>query len=330
MAPRAVSPRPLAAARLRCGLPCLDLPCHALKATLTNTASGESHDLLPVTIVGRSPESQVVVPDAQVSRRHAMVRFQDGAFYLFDLGSFNGSYLNGSRVTTARPLQNGDLVSFADNEYEFQSTEETKPIVDLNELGGSTIAMIRSTPVIILVSDVMGFTSLSEELPPNDLAQIMGRWYGDCETILTSEGGSVDKFIGDSVLAYWTRVDQSALRASLRAAERLLATCDRAHEERPDLFENTGRRFKVGVGIHTGKVAYGGMSQGEFTLVGDPVNLAFRMESLTRSLGFDCLLSGEFVRALPEVRSHCRSFGVHTVKGRTQAVEVFGLKEFPA
>jgi len=300
-----------------------------VKATLKNPATEEAHELLPVTIIGRSPESQVVVPDAQVSRRHAMIRFQDGGFYIFDLGSFNGSYLNGTRITTARPLQNGDLISFADNQFEFYATETTKPIIDLNEIGGSTIAMIRSTPVIILVSDVMGFTSLSEEMPPGDLAQLMGRWYGDCELILSSEGATVDKFIGDSVLAYWTKVDHASLRAALRAAERLLATCDRAHEERPDLFENTGRRFKVGVALHTGKVAYGGMSQGEFTLVGDPVNLAFRMETLTRSLGHDCILSGEFVRALPEARGFSRSLGVHTVKGRAQAVEIFGLKSFP-
>jgi len=302
---------------------------HSVKATLKNTATGETHELLPVSIIGRSPESQVVVPDAQVSRRHAMIRFQDGGFYLFDLGSFNGSYLSGSRVTTARQLQNGDLIRFADNEFEFRAAEATKPIIDFNTLGGSTIAMIRSMPVIILVSDVIGFTSLSEDLPPSDLAQLMGRWYGDCETILTEEGGTVDKFIGDSVLAYWTKVDRESLLASLRAAKRLLATCDRAHEERPDLFENTGRRFKVGVALHTGKVAYGGMSQGEFTLVGDPVNLAFRIESLTRSLGYDCLLSGEFLRALPEAREWSRGLGVHTVRGRAQAAEVFGLLRFP-
>ncbi|HRQ90206.1 MAG TPA: adenylate/guanylate cyclase domain-containing protein, partial [Bacteroidia bacterium] len=64
----------------------------------------------------------------------------------------------------------------------------------------------------------------------------------------------------------------------------LLDSCERIYQNRPDVFETINRGFEVGVALHTGKVACGGMSQGEFTLVGDPVNLAFRLESLTREL----------------------------------------------
>ena len=71
------------------------------------------------------------------------------------------------------------------------------------------------------------------------------------------------------------------------------------------------------------------MSQGEFTLVGDPVNLTFRLESLTRELGADVILSGDFVRELPTIRPHCRNHGIQRVKGRVQGVEVFSIKSFP-
>jgi adenylate cyclase len=71
------------------------------------------------------------------------------------------------------------------------------------------------------------------------------------------------------------------------------------------------------------------MSQGECTLVGDPVNLTFRLESLTRELGKNVLLSGDFVRELPEVRACCKNHGVHRVKGRAKGVEVFSVNEFP-
>ena len=81
--------------------------------------------------------------------------------------------------------------------------------------------------------------------------------------------------------------------------------------------------------LHTGKVAYGGMSQGEFTVVGDPVNLTFRLESLTRELGSNVLLSGEFVKELPGIRRHCKNHGVHRVKGRAQGVEVFRRRPAP-
>lgn len=280
-------------------------------------------------MIGRSPECLVTIADPRVSRRHAMIRKQDGGYYIFDLGSFNGSYLNSSRVTAARQLSDGDILTFAQHEFKFVDASGPAEQKSIEDLGGSTIALIRSTPVVILVSDIQGFTTLSEDLDPDDLAQIIGGWYADCEQILSSEGGTVDKFIGDCVLAYWTKVDESSLKASIRAARKLLASCERIYRERPDVFENTDREFKVGVALHTGKVAYGGMSQGEFTLVGDPVNLTFRLESLTRDLERDLLISGDFYRNLPGGRRLCKNLGVHKVKGRAQGVEVFGLETFP-
>ena len=85
----------------------------------------------------------------------------------------------------------------------------------MEDLGGSTIALIRSTPVVLLVSDVKGFTSLSEEIEADDLAQIMGGWYSDCELILSEEGSTLDKFIGDCVFAYWTTPDPMFLKRSI-------------------------------------------------------------------------------------------------------------------
>lgn len=258
-----------------------------------------------------------------------MIRIQDGGYYLFDLGSFNGSYLNGSRVTAARQLKNGDVLSFAEHEFQFSQEGGSERNDDIDQIGGSTIALIRSTPVIILVSDIKGFTSLSESLEADDLAQIIGTWYADCERIVTDAGGTVDKFIGDCVLAYWTKVDENALHASLQVARELLASCDRIYRERPDIFDKISQKLEIGVALHTGKVAYGGMSQSEFTLVGDPVNLTFRMETLTRNLPYDVLLSGEMARALPNSRNYTESLGVHKVKGRAQGIEVFGVKSFP-
>lgn len=299
-----------------------------MNAYLQRIENDEIQDLAAVSIIGRSSECQIVIADPRVSRRHAMIRKQDGGFYLFDLGSFNGSYLNGSRVTAARQLQHGDVLTFADHEFHYGERGEKSSPASLEDLGGSTIALIRSTPVVLLVSDIKGFTSLSEAIEADDLAQIIGSWYSDCERILAEAGATVDKFIGDCVLAYWTTVTPESLAASFRAAEQLLASCDRIYRERPDVFEKIDRHFEIGVALHTGKVAYGGMSQGEFTLVGDPVNLTFRLESLTRDLGKNVLLSGDFVREWPEVRAHCKHHGVHRVKGRAQGVEVFSVTDF--
>jgi adenylate cyclase len=296
-----------------------------VKATLRRIESGEQIELSGLSIIGRSSESQIMVNDRRVSRRHAMIRKQNGSFYIFDLGSFNGSYLNGTRITAARQLNNGDTLTFAEHEFEF----EHEGVQDLGLREEDTIAMIRSTPVVILVSDVIGFTLLSEEMDAGSVAQIIGRWYSNCEETITKEGGTVDKFIGDSVLAYWTKVDQNTLLAAMRTAKALKAITEKIGRENFEILEKTKQKFQIGTALHTGKVAYGGMSQGEFTLLGDPVNLAFRLESLTRDLPYEVLMSGAFARSLPSPQEFGVTLGVQKVKGRSQGVEIFGVTSFP-
>lgn len=302
-----------------------------MRGFLNNEATGDRAELAVVSLLGRSAECNVIISDPRVSRRHAMIRRQDDGFWFFDLGSFNGSYLNGSRVTAARKLSPGDLLEFADNHFRFDQEGDAFGPGESEEdsFGSSTIALIRSTPVIILVSDVQGFTSLSENLPPDDLAQVIGSWYGSCESILSSHGATVDKFIGDSVLAYWTQVTAETRLASLRAARDLIAACEAIQSSHAELFDSAGRSFKSGVGINIGKVAYGGMSQREFTLVGDPVNLTFRLESMTRTFARQVLVTGDFIRDWPGGREYCESLGVHQIKGRAQSAEIWAVRTFP-
>ena len=257
-----------------------------------------------------------------------MVRKQDDGYWLFDLGSFNGSYINGKRVTAALKLTDGDVLNFADHEFRFDQSGSTTQELSMDE-SCSTIALIRSKSVIILVSDIQGFTMLSEQLDPDDLAQVIGSWYSDCELILGKYGANVDKFIGDCVLAYWTEVNESTLTDSVRAAKELLDSCHKIHEQKKETFDSVGQTFGAGVAIHTGKVAYGGMSQREFTLVGDPVNLTFRVEALTRELGREVLATSEFIDAIPSMRDFAENLGTHEVKGRGEMAEVWGFHKFP-
>ncbi|MCB1093167.1 MAG: adenylate/guanylate cyclase domain-containing protein, partial [Verrucomicrobiae bacterium] len=164
----------------------------------------------------------------------------------------------------------------------------------------------------------------------DDLAQVIGGWYGNCETILARHGATVDKFIGDSVLAYWTQVTPESRTSALKAAQELIEACEAIQSDRADLFSSVGQSFKAGLALNVGKVAYGDMSQREFTLVGDPVNLTFRLEGMTRTLGHQALVTGDFIRDWPQGRQYCESLGVHQVKGRAQPVEVWRVSQFPA
>lgn len=300
-----------------------------MKGTLIDASNNWRCNLDQVTILGRNTECQIHIDDPRVSRRHAMIRHQDNGFWFYDLGSFNGSLLNGSRVATTRKLNNGDILELADHSYRFEEETDSSSAQNDEILGSATIALIRSTKVIILVSDIKGFTGLSENLPPDELARTIGQWYRDCDQLLTRHGATVDKFIGDSVLAYWTNTCPEQRLAALKASRDLREVCNRIYSEHRDVFDQVHQGFSAGVALHLGEVAYGGMSQSEFTLVGDPVNLTFRLESLTRDLDESVLASCAFFNDWPEGEQYINKLGPHKVKGRAQLVDVCAITSFP-
>jgi len=147
--------------------------------------------------------------------------------------------------------------------------------------------------------------------------------------LLSRFGATVDKFVGDSVLAYWTLVTEKNLFNAAQSARALLDACQAIQQKYQDRFAPLGRGFSSGVGLHTGKVAYGNMSQRESTLIGDSVNLTFRVEAMTRILGCNALASSEFLAAAPALRGCCQNLGVHQLKGRNEPVEIWGFIRFP-
>ncbi|MCF6313967.1 MAG: adenylate/guanylate cyclase domain-containing protein [Verrucomicrobiales bacterium] len=301
-----------------------------MKGSLIDISTKHSCELAPVTIIGRNSECHLRIDDPRVSRRHAMIRSQDKGFWFYDLGSFNGSLLNGGRVTTTQKLRHGDTLQIADHSYRFEQDDQSvHHSEDDTIVGTATIALIRSTKVLILVSDIRGFTALSESLPPDELARTIGQWYRDSDQILTKHGATVDKFIGDSVLAYWTSTSPDQRIAALKACEELLQSCKQIYSEHQATFDQIGQDFSSGIALHMGEVAYGGMSHSEFTLVGDPVNLTFRLEGLTRDLNQSVLASSVFFENWPEGADYKKDLGSHQVKGRAKPVQVCAITSFP-
>lgn len=294
-----------------------------IRATLVNSTDGTEVLLPEIAIFGRTPESTICLPDTRVSRRHAMIRRQeDDEYWFYDLGSFNGSYLNGERVTTVRQLENGDSIRIADFEYNFHLQDPDQP----DASPGSDLQVL---PMIILVSDIKGFTRLSEVIPHDELAQAIGSWYGYCDQILTEHGAAIDKFIGDAVLAYWTDTSPNARKWALSAARYLRESCDLIHEEMRWTFERAGMAFTSGVALHMGEVSWGQIGHGGLTMLGDAVNTTFRIQALTRSLGSDILVSGDFLRGWKDGAQHCRPLGTHPLKGRNAPVDLFALEHAP-
>ncbi len=280
-------------------------------------------------LLGRKKDCHIRLTDSRVSRQHAMIRRQDdGAYWYYDLGSSNGSYINDQRVITTRKLANEDTIRICDHEYRFDSGEATGTDREDDSLD-ATISEIRTIPVVMLVSDIKGFTKISEALPPDVLAQTIGSWYRECDDVLGTHGATVDKFIGDAVLAYWMDVNPEVRARALAGAKALREACDRISSDHAATFAEHDLRLESGIGLHLGKVAHGQMGQGTFTMLGDAVNITFRLESLTRPLDRNILVSEEFLSGWNEGYDFCRHEGSHIVKGRTTPLEVYSVERFP-
>ncbi len=291
-----------------------------MTAGLYNEETGETYTVGPVTKIGRLRGSDVQLADPKVSRQQAMIRFEDGAFWIYDLGSFNGTTVNGNRLVAGLRLHNGDEIGIAGFRLRFLDPDSATPPSDHFTSGLQTMAFLRTSPAILLVSDVKGFTQVSERLAPDDLARLMGSWYRACEEAVRAHGGAVDKFIGDAMLACWMNVSGEARSRALDAARSIVRQTGRLAREAPGA-ENA--ELSCGAALHLGMVAHGGMGGGERTIIGDTVNVAFRLQDLTRALHIPILVSKEFLEGWETDTLAFQPQGSHSLKGRAQPVEVW-------
>jgi adenylate cyclase len=182
--------------------------------------------------------------------------------------------------------------------------------------------------VTILFADLRGFTTLSEGLPPRELITLLNRFLDRMSARIEAEGGIIDKFIGDEIMALFgapvAQPDSAdrAVRAALgmRAALAEL-NAELAAEGRPPL--------AFGVGINTARVVAGNIGSHRrlnYSVIGDGVNLAARLQPLTRRAEFatDILISGE-TRAALRATFSLRALGETTVKGRAAAVTLHAV-----
>lgn len=274
-----------------------------------------------VTTVGRDRSNDIVLSDLQVSRNHAMVRrLGEEDYYLIDSGSSNGSRLNGIRITTPTLLCDGDRITIGDTELVFR--QDARSTVFTDSLSFQATMIVHPTlikEITILVADIRGFTTLSEQLPIRTLTKVMNQWFDEVGEVIACHGGTVDKFIGDCVFARWESDDaRNNIISALRTACVLRTTTSGLCSVFPELIEP----LRIGVGINTGMAS---LDVGnDNTALGDAVNTAFRLESASKELGTDIVLSESAYSALPD-RSWNDSEQLVRLKGKKKPVKVVGL-----
>jgi adenylate cyclase len=180
--------------------------------------------------------------------------------------------------------------------------------------------------VTVLFADIRGFTALSEKLEPEEVAEMLREYLTEMTEVVFKHGGTVDKYIGDCVMALYNVPFEdpdhvrNAMRTALELQERTLQVS--AHWE-----GRLGAAIRSGIGINTGDAVVGTMGSRqrlEYTAIGDTINLASRLESLTKEHGVAIIIS-EFTQQRLRDEFLTRELGQVTVRGKTQPVKIYGV-----
>jgi len=199
-----------------------------------------------------------------------------------------------------------------------------KDVIDTYFQNPESMLVGNNRPVAILFSDIRSFTTISEGMEPDDLVSSLNRYFALMVDTIMERGGVVDKYIGDAIMAMFgapTKHDDDCLRAVLAGMEM---------SESLEVF-NMGQRergkppFRIGIGINYGVVTVGNIGcekKMNYTLIGDPVNLASRLEGATKMYKQPILFSQD-VRERVKDKVRCRLVDTIQVKGKTEGVRVY-------
>ncbi|TVQ24070.1 MAG: adenylate/guanylate cyclase domain-containing protein [Spirochaetaceae bacterium] len=178
--------------------------------------------------------------------------------------------------------------------------------------------------ITIFFSDLQGFTSLSEGLTPDALTALLNDYLSEMTDIIQEEGGTVDKYEGDAIIAFWNAPMDipdhpvCGVRAALRCQERLA-------ELRPVFRERSGTDLLMRIGMNTGAAIVGNLgsrTRFDYTMLGDAVNLGARLEGVNKQFGTYTMISEMTARQLRDEFA-LRELGKVGVVGRAEAVRIF-------
>jgi adenylate cyclase len=209
----------------------------------------------------------------------------------------------------------------------FVSKNVVKEVVEnresfLHQLGG-----VRKC-VAIMMTDLRGFTTLTEEADSNQLVAQLNEYFTGMVDCIFATNGTVDKFVGDAILGVWGNIHSdgpgSDCVLAVKTGLRMLASLRALNE---DWVSRGWPVFRMGIGVNFGEVIFGAIGseqKAEPTVIGDPVNSASRLEGLTKEYGLEMLI-GESVASLVGDSFHLQLVDFVRMKGKTRAIKVYSV-----
>jgi len=176
----------------------------------------------------------------------------------------------------------------------------------------------------IFFSDLQGFSTISEQLEPEALITLLNDYLTEMTDIILDSGGTIDKYEGDAIIAFWNAPLEQPDHAQ-RAVDAAMACQQRLAELRPIFHQRFGHDLIMRIGLNTGPAVVGNMGSTrrfDYTMLGDAVNLAARLEGVNKVFGTDILLA-QSTRAALDDRTELREIARVRVVGRREPVQIF-------
>ncbi len=209
-------------------------------------------------------------------------------------------------------------------------------IVDQMAERHQPLGAVRSQVVAVMFVDIVGFTSVAERQSPEDVVALLREFHGRMEGAVFDQHGTLDKFLGDGLMATFGTPDTGPHDASnaVRCGRAMLSEIDQWNRERKDA---GAEPIKVSIGLHYGMVVLGDIGSArrlEYAVLGDTVNVASRLEELTRTLGVRMAMSDDIAKTVRDdtdtaeagtLLSGLGNAGPQTVRGRDEPIVVWTL-----
>lgn len=275
------------------------------------TPEGRKLPLGKTCSLGRSRSNDIVLKNEKISRRHALIHTQDkNEYWLVDFGSSNGTLLNGRRVFQPTRLRDQDQIELAD--YAIRFLQESTGLLEVGAeiTAQSTAHAPRAETCWLLLADIVSSTEMSRLHGERELPLVLGKWFLEIKRLIEDNAGTINKYLGDGVLAYWT--DQDGVDEKIR---RVLGQLKEARKQPHPAFR---------VALHYGPVSIGGAHLKTEELIGRTVNFTFRMEKLGARLNAGCILSASARNRL-QVTAEAKPLGEHPLQGFDGSFEFFTL-----
>jgi adenylate cyclase len=185
----------------------------------------------------------------------------------------------------------------------------------------------KKTDITVMFSDIRGFTSISEKLDAQELALFLNQYLSDMTRIVFSYHGTLDKYIGDAVMAFWGAPFEEEGHAA-RGCNAALEMMKRVRELQKEWEAQGKPRLEIGIGLNTGVASVGNMGsvlRYGYTALGDAVNLSSRLEGLNKDYGTHIIVNETTYQAAKDDGFVFRELDLMRVKGKLQPVTIYQL-----